>query len=485
MTESNSAHPVIVWFRQDLRLADNPALSCAVKSGQPILPVYVLDDESPGDWKPGGASRWWLHKSLEALAASLDEAGAALHLVSGRGDKAILDLVDEVGASAVYWNRCYEPWSQTRDAALKSELRARGLEARSFNGSLLNEPWTVKTKSGGPMKVFTPFWKAAQKLGEPDAPLPAPDSIDGFKNAPGGDDLDDWGLLPSKPDWAGGLRETWTPGESGALDRLDEFLDARLRLYKSHRDHPDTEATSGLSPHLHFGEVSPRQVWHATQRAVAHGADQSIADKFLSEIGWREFSYNLIHHFPALPHDNLQSKFDRFPWNDDEDGYRAWTKGLTGYPLVDAGMRELWRTGWMHNRVRMVAASFLIKHLRIDWRRGEAWFWDTLVDADLANNSASWQWVAGSGADAAPYFRIFNPFGQGEKFDAGGAYVRRWIPEIAALPDKYIHQPWTAPREVLDCAGVTLGRTYPKPIVDHKQAREAALAAFESIKETA
>ncbi|PWE18025.1 deoxyribodipyrimidine photolyase [Marinicauda salina] len=477
-----SRSPAIVWFRQDLRLADNPALLAACESGRPVLPVYVLDDETPGDWRPGGASRWWLHHSLADLDRALQNKGARLHLRKGPADRVIRELVEQTGAGAVYWNRCYEPFATERDARLKAALKEAGVEARSFNGSLLAEPWEIATKDGGPYRVFTPFWKALQARGAPPAPAPEPGSIEHYA-AHGSDELDAWGLLPTRPDWAGGLRKTWTPGEAGAQTRLEAFIESALDDYSEGRNRPDRESTSRLSPHLHCGEISPRQVWTAVDAAAA--PPDANAAAFLSEIGWREFSHHLLHHFPRFPDANFQSKFDAFPWRDGDEAFRAWTRGETGFPIVDAGMRQLWETGWMHNRVRMIVASFLVKDLMIDWRKGEAWFWDTLVDADLANNAAGWQWTAGSGADAAPFFRIFNPITQGRKFDPDGAYVRRWVPELGEMPADLIHAPWEADSVTLAGAGVRPGETYPDPIVDHGEARKRALAAFNALKDAA
>lgn len=472
--------PVMMWFRQDLRLADNPALLAACASGQPVLPVYILDDDTPGAWKLGGASRWWLHMSLYALGEELSERGVPLVLRRGRAVDAIPALAAEIGAAAVVWNRCYEPFAVARDTHLKASLASAGFRAESHNANLLYEPWEVKSAGGTPFKVFTPFWKAALQAGAPAPHAPAPKKLEGA-TAPG-EDLAAWRLTPTRPDWAAGLRGTWSPGEKGATARLDTFLDHGLPGYGSRRDRPDLDATSRLSPHLHWGELSPRQVWRAVEARVAvDPALRADADKFLSELGWREFASHLLFHSPSLPDENWRSEFDRFPWSPDETAITAWQRGKTGYPIVDAGMRELWATGFMHNRVRMIVASFLIKDLLVHWRRGEEWFWDTLVDADLANNAAGWQWVAGSGADAAPYFRVFNPVTQGQKHDPQGAYVRRWLPEIAALPDEYIHAPWTAPPEVLAGAGVVLGRTYPAPIVDHGAARARALEAYKQI----
>ncbi|HYE47982.1 MAG TPA: deoxyribodipyrimidine photo-lyase [Azospirillaceae bacterium] len=474
--------PVIVWFRRDLRLADNPALAAA--AGRPVLPLFVLDEEAPGRWRPGGASRWWLHHSLAALAASLARLGLPLLLRRGPAARVVPALAAETGAAAVHWNRRYEPWAVARDAALKAELAASGVGARSFNGSLLAEPWQLSTGAGRPYRVFTPFWRALLAAPPPAPPLPVPAGLTAPAQVPRGDRLEDWGLLPSGPDWAGGLRDTWTPGEAGAAGRLARFLEGPAAAYGAARDLPGTEGTSRLSPHLHFGEISPRQVWAQAQAAMGcHDREGMVAgiESFLREIGWREFCYNLLYHFPTLPEVPLNPEFEAFPWSDDRTALSAWTRGRTGYPIVDAGMRQLWATGWMHNRVRMIAASFLVKHLLLPWREGAAWFWDTLVDADLANNSAGWQWVAGCGADAAPYFRVFNPVLQGRKFDPAGAYVRRWVPELARLPDAWVHEPWRAPADVLARAGVRPGRDYPEPVVALEAGRERALAAYATL----
>lgn len=473
MASKDSVPPSIVWFRQDLRLSDNPALEAAVAASGPIVPLYVLDDETAGVWKAGGASRWWLHKSLEALSADLVRRGSRLVLRRGRADQVLPDVVAETGARAVYWNRVYEPFATARDASLKEALKAAQVNVGSFNGSLLKEPWEVKTGSDGPFKVFTPFWRAALSTIEPAEPLAAPKSLPPPTTWPQSDRLGEWQLLPTPPNWARGFEPVWAPGEAGAKARLAHFIDGALVRYVDGRDRPAEENTSRLSPHLHWGEISPRQVWHAMQTAKQSRGAEGSADKFLSEIGWREFSYHLLYHFPTLPERNFRPAFDAFDWDDNAAAFRAWSKGETGYPIVDAGMRQLWATGTMHNRVRMVAASFLIKHLMIRWQRGAAWFWDTLVDADLASNSASWQWVAGSGADAAPYFRVFNPVLQGEKFDPVGIYVRRWVPELAACDTRFVHRPWEAPN--------ARALAYPPPIVEHDRARARALAAFAKI----
>jgi len=475
--------PSLVWFRLDLRLADNPALRAALDRDAPILALFVLDDDGAGDWQLGGASRWWLHHSLAALSEELGTRGVALCLRRGKAAKIVKELVKEHDIGAVFWNRCYEPWAVKRDKALKAELSEDDVEVKSFNGSLLYEPWELRTGAGEPYKVFTPFWKALLAEGAPAAPLPKPRKLPGLKGV-SGDKLDDWDLLPRKPDWAGGLRDAWTPGEAGAAERLGDFLDEAASAYKKDRDRPDLAGTSRLSPHLHWGEISPRQVWQAAQHAIDAGeAQESSTMAFLRQLGWRDFSHNLLFHWPDFPDKPWREEFAATPWRDDDDAFEAWSRGKTGYPIVDAGLRELWTTGWMHNRVRMIAASFLIKDLLIPWQRGEAWFWDTLVDADLANNAAGWQWVAGSGADASPYFRIFNPVTQGEKFDPKGAYVRQWVPEIADMPDSVIHKPWEASEEELEEAGVTLGDTYPEPMVDHKAARARALDGYEKVKQ--
>jgi len=475
----------ILWFRRDLRLADNAALDAALARGGPVICAYILDDADAGPWRPGGASHWWLAGALAALGQALAKCGNRLVLRRGRAEDEIAKLIEETGAETVLWNRRYEPWAIKRDERIKSAIKARGLTAQSFNASLLKEPWALATQKDQPYRVFTPFRRALYASGEPDCPTRAPTKIPAPENSPASDDLADWGLTPNRPDWASGLREAWRPGEAGAQRRLDDFVDGALFDYRQGRDRPGINGTSRLSPHLHFGEIGPRQIWHAASvRSMAETGSPMApgVDTFLSEIAWREFSYHLLFHFPALPEQPLRSGFADFPWRDDPKGLRAWQRGMTGYPIVDAGMRELWTTGWMHNRVRMIVASFLIKDLLLPWRAGEEWFWDTLVDADLANNAASWQWVAGCGADAAPYFRVFNPTLQGEKFDPMGRYVRTWIPEIAKLPDKLIHAPWKATPLELAEAGIRVGRDYPAPIVDHAGARLRALDAYRTLR---
>ncbi len=471
-----SSAPLILWFRQDLRLADNPALSAAAAAGRPVIPLYILD-ETPA-WPSGGASRWWLHGSLDRLGAALARLGAPLVLRRGRASAVLDQVIAETGAGGVYWNRCYEPAAIGRDSVLKKDLASRGLEVESFNGALLFEPWDLKTQSGGPFKVYTPFANAAFKQ-TPRPARAAPRKLTGMPTALASETLASWNLRSTAPDWAEGLRAAWIPGEAGAQQRWADFFAEDIARYAAARDIPGVSATSRLSPHLHFGEISVHQLWAECGRVEP----ASGVAAFQREVLWREFTHHLLFHFPAMPEAPLRADFADFPWRKDKTLLAAWQKGRTGYPIVDAGMRELWRTGWMHNRVRMIAASFLVKHLLQPWQAGAAWFWDTLVDADLANNSGSWQWVAGCGMDAAPYFRVFNPVLQGEKFDAAGAYVRRWLPEIAALPDKHIHAPWEAPSSVLADANVKLGGTYPAPVVDHKGARDRALAAFKALRQ--
>ncbi len=474
--------PAIVWFRQDLRIADNPALAAAVNAERPLVALYILDEETDGTRAHGAASRWWLHHSLESLTADLRDRGVALTLRRGRSADELRDVLDETGAGAVFWNRCYEPWAVARDTDIKDALKADDLEAESFNGSLLLEPWQIETGQGGPYKVFTPFWKRLRELYRPPQLSSIPEKLDAAESA-NSDDLESWELLPTKPDWAGGLREFWSVGEAAARGRMSQFLGDAVADYPEDRDRPDRAGTTRLSPHLHFGEISPHQVWRAASKLLDEGGARAKgAESVLRELAWRDFNHHLLFHFPQIATDNWKEQFDGFPWADNPKGLAAWQKGMTGFPIVDAGMRELWQTGWMHNRVRMIVGSFLIKDLRVHWRDGEAWFWDTLVDASLANNAGNWQWVAGSGADAAPFFRIFNPISQGEKFDPAGDYVRRWVPELGEMPAKWIHKPWEAPDEVLAEAGVVLGDDYPSPIVDHAAARQRALDAYGEIK---
>ncbi|MDZ7829864.1 MAG: deoxyribodipyrimidine photo-lyase [Halofilum sp. (in: g-proteobacteria)] len=470
----------IVWFRRDLRLADNPALQAGIGGFDRIVPVYIHAPEEEGEWAPGGAQRWWLHHSLKSLGDELAARDAKLVVRHGPTRDALAALLDETRADAVLWNRLYEPALIERDRALKQWLRdERQVIARSYNAALLFEPWDVATGQGGPYKVFTPFWRALCRQGLPDHVQPRPRKLPVAKRNPRGESIASLGLLP-RIRWDSGLSENWVPGEPGAQRRLKRFVRDGLARYESGRDRPAADETSALSPHLHFGEIGPRQVVRAV--LASDCADSNAARVFLSEIGWREFAHHLLFHFPHTATEPLDRKFERFPWRTPGEELRAWQAGRTGIPLVDAGMRQLWHCGWMHNRVRMVVASLLTKNLRIHWLEGARWFWDTLVDADLASNTLGWQWTAGSGADAAPFFRIFNPVRQGERFDPDGDYVRRWVPELAGLPGKYIHEPWNAPLGVLQEAGVDLGRDYPEPIVDLKLSRQQALEAFEKIR---
>ncbi len=469
-----TVRPALVWFRYDLRTSDNPALLAAAKSGAPVIALYVL--EETGIVRPRGAAwRWWLAGSLRALADELGRLGVPLVLRRGDPREIIARLVADTNAASAFWSRRYEAAEAKLDNEIEQQLLANGCAVETFNASLLHEPWDVKSKAGGPIRVFTPYFKASNAHSRPRKAVDAIRALTAAE-APAGEKLADWNLEPSRPDWASDMNRAWTRGEAGARKRLADFLAEALDGYAEQRDRPDVDGTSRLSPYLAHGEISPAQIVSALPE---RGKDTA---KYRAELGWREFSYHLLHHFPDLPRQNFQRRFDAFPWRDDEAALQRWQRGLTGYPIVDAGMRQLWRTGWMHNRVRMICASFLIKHLLLDWRRGEAWLWDTLVDADPANNAASWQWGAGSGADAAPYFRIFNPILQGEKFDPNGSYVRNWIPEIAALPNHYIHKPWEASPLERAAAEIEPGKTYPAPLVAHQEARERALHAFQTLK---
>lgn len=466
----------IMWFRQDLRLTDNPALSHAVEQGT-IIPIYILDDENAGDRKMGAASRWWLHHSLTDLNNSLR---GHLQFFAGDAFEILKEIVNNNGIEGIYWNRCYEPWRIKRDKKVKEWLREKDVQVESFNGSLLWEPWDkqIYKDDGTPYRVFTPFYrKGCLKAESPRKPLDRPDRIDYADIDLSGVKLEELHLLP-ETQWDTHMKKEWQIGEEGARNRLEEFIENGLSDYKEGRNFPAQKNVSRLSPHLHWGEISPNQVWYTAQ---AEGENKNT-DHFMSELGWREFSYSLLYHFPDIDTENLQKKFDAFPWQDNDEKLKAWQKGQTGYPIVDAGMRELWKTGYMHNRVRMIVGSFLVKNLLIHWHKGEQWFWDCLVDADAASNTASWQWVAGTGADAAPYFRIFNPITQGEKFDKAGEYTRKYVPELKDMPDKYLFKPWEAPNDVLKEANLKLGEDYPNPIVDVKASRERALEAFESLK---
>ena len=474
-----SDRPVIFWFRDDLRLADNPGLAAAHATGKPIVLLYVLDEESKEVRALGGASKWWLDKSLRTLGERIAAKGGRLVLRKGAAEAVLAKLVKETAPDAVYWNRRYGP-ARKIDERIKKALKADGIEAESFNGSLLAEPFAMKTGTGGDYKVFTPFWKALQpNLVMPEAAA-EPRTFIPFGGVRS-DEIADWNLHPSKPDWSAGLAKAWTPGELGARKRLRDFLKT-ADGYATGRDRPDEDQTSRLSPHLHFGEISPHQIWRAAAHVQEAGeVPARDIQKFLSEVAWRDFSHHLLYHDPQMGHLSWRRQFEEVDWRTGSKAeLEAWKRGQTGYPIVDAGMRQLWATGFMHNRVRMIVASFFAKDLLVHWRKGEQWFWDTLVDADEANNANGWQWTAGTGADAAPYFRVFNPVLQGEKFDPKGEYVSAWVPELSKLPAKWVHAPWDAPSAVLAEAKVTLGETYPKPIIDHDFARKRALAAYKS-----
>ncbi|MBU6449491.1 MAG: DNA photolyase family protein [Rhodospirillales bacterium] len=460
----------LVWFRNDLRLADNPALHAAVESGEDLLLLYILDERA------GAANRWWLHHSLEAL--SKDIAGRGGHLLLRRGEpvEIISALVKAHGVNAVHAARAYEPFWREADRALDVALKALDCGLHRYLSTSLFAPERITTKAGGLFGVFTPFSKACMEAGVPEDALPAPRTLKSIKAK--SDALKDWALLPTKPDWAGGMRAAWQPGEAGARARLKAFLAGPVKHYATARDVPGVEGTSRLSPHAHFGEISPRFVWH---QAKADGDGKGV-ETFLKELLWREFSINLLWQHPDIRQKPIRGEFEDFPWNERQGHLAAWQNGRTGIPIVDAGMRELWQTGWMHNRVRMICASYLVKHLLVPWQKGEQWFWDCLCEADEAANGASWQWVAGCGADAAPYFRVFNPVLQGRKFDAEGAYVRRFVPELAKLPEAYLHVPWEAPEEILAKAGMKLGRDYPRPLVLPADGRQAALEAYANLK---
>lgn len=455
----------IVWFRQDLRVEDNPALYEACEKHASVLPVYIWSPEEESPWAPGGASKWWIHHSLKALQQDLKKIGLDLVIRTGDSQKQLESLIQETSAKAVYWNRRYEPAIIERDKRIKKELKAT---TESFNGSLLWEPWTICNNAGAPYKVFTPFYKTCLADVDPSPPLSIPKKSKSPKVE--SIQIEDLKLLP-RIHWDEGIAQMWTPSAHAAKERLAYFLEEHASLYDKDRDFPAVDGVSRMAPFLHHGNISARMIWHASK-------DQP----YLRQLVWREFAHHLLYHFPNTPEQPLRPEFAKFPWVYNQDHLEAWQKGMTGYPIVDAGMRQLWKIGYMHNRVRMIVGSFLVKDLLISWNEGAAWFWDTLCDADLANNTLGWQWIGGCGADAAPYFRIFNPITQGEKFDAKGEYVREWVPELAGLPDDYIHKPWEAPPDVLRSAGVQLGKTYPMPIVDHAEARKAALVALEKIK---
>ncbi len=474
---SNKTQISIHWFRQDLRLKDNPSLSNAAKYKK-ILPIYILDDYNAKDCKMGSVSRWWLHNSLRSLKKKLNNN---LSIYDGNPLEVFQYLINKYDIQEVCWNRCYEPWRISRDKNIKSFLKSLGIKVVTTNGSLLWEPWDTLKDDLTPYRVFTPFYKrACLKSESPRFPIVIPDFQELISDTDGSRNLNDIKLLPSH-NWYQEIESIWKPGEDQASMKLDSFLEDGISDYKEGRNFPSKRKVSQLSPYLHFGEISPNEVWYASQSKNIEGLREENVTHFLSELGWREFSYNLLYYNQDLPISNLQKKFDNFPWQENLEHLYKWKRGLTGYPIVDAGMRELWRTGYMHNRVRMIVGSFLVKNLLLHWKHGERWFWDCLIDADLASNSASWQWIAGSGADAAPYYRIFNPITQGIKFDSDGIYTRKYIPELKNVPNKYLFNPWEAPKEILYEANVQLGVNYPYPVVDLRDSRERALNAFKSI----
>jgi deoxyribodipyrimidine photo-lyase len=471
----------VLWYRQDLRTSDHEALADACAHG-PVTPVFVWHPSGEGRWPPGGAQRWWLHRSLLALDADLRARGSRLVVRVGDPAKELAAVARAVGATHVACSRRHEPAAMADEERVHGALEGAGLAFVRRGSNLLFDPFEVRSQTGTAYKVFTPFWRACMARPAPERPLPAPARIPAPKAWPEGVTIESLGLLPRIP-WDAGMRDAWTPGSAGARARLEAFVAGPIGGYADARDIPGVHGTSMLSAHLHFGELSPREAWHAAGDRLK-GATPAVTknvEKFRAELGWREFGSHVLANFPRTAEDPLRPEFRKFPWREDAAKLRAWQRGRTGYPFVDAGMRELWHTGWMHNRVRMVVASFLVKHLLMHWMHGSEWFWDTLVDADLASNTLGWQWAGGCGADAAPYFRIFNPVTQGEKFDAAGDYIRRWVPELAKVPSEHLHAPWEAPPLALAAAGVTLGETYPRPIVDHAAARADALAALSAI----
>ncbi len=481
---SNS--PTILWFRQDLRLHGNPALSAAISRGRPVIPVYIWSPEEEGNWPPGAASRWWLHQSLRSLKKSLQEMSSDLILLVGNTQSQLKDLIKQTGADAVYWNRRCEPSARQLDSDVEVEMHAAAIETQLFDGQTLFEMDKIKNSEGNPFQVFTPFWKACVQFLEKEPPDETWKVFPASPYKPTSKAVEDLNLLPTH-NWTNGLSEVWQPGESGAREQLQQFLKESIQSYTEERDRPDLAGVSRMSPHLHFGEIGPRQIFREVLQIIDELPsldEQKSAWGYLRQLGWREFSSYLLYHFPHTQNAPLRPLYESFPYIKDRAMLKAWQHGLTGYPIVDAGMRQLWQTGWMHNRVRLITASFLVKDLLISWKSGTLWFWDTLVDADLANNTMGWQWTAGCGADASPYFRIFNPVKQGEKFDPTGEYVRRWVPELGQFPDNLIHRPWEASLFEQMEAGTVLGEDYPHRIVDHDFARERALSALSEIKNT-
>ena len=466
----------LIWFRQDLRIIDNPAWVRAVDQGKAILPVFIWHPEAGGKWAPGGASRWWLHHALADLQEQLGEIGHKLIIRTGPPVEVLEALIEETGAKAVFWNRCYEPYRMRADGIIKDRLKEMGIQAWSGNSSLLREPWTVTAGSGNPYRVYTPYAKTCMQTKDPD-PLEfkIPENV--LEEWPSSLDLKELELLP-RYSWAEGFARCWNVKRSEGMFLLRSFMKESLSCYGTDRDFPGTSGVSKLSPYLQWGQIGIREVVYELNRQ----ASSQGKDIYYKELLWREFAHHILYHFPETPEKPLQLRFEKFPWVEDNALLDSWKKGRTGYPMVDAGMRELWQTGWMHNRSRMVVASFLVKHLLHSWERGAEWFWDTLVDANLASNTLGWQWAGGCGADAAPYFRVFNPSLQASKFDPEGDYIRKYVPELKKVPDKYLHTPWEMPEDAQKASGCVIGIDYPSPAVEHRKARQGALDAFSSIK---
>ncbi len=482
-----SDNVVIVWFREDLRLEDNPAFFTACQKAKHIIPVYIFDDQNSGRWPLGAASRWWLERSLTSLAQQLKRHGNELLFFKGDALEVLSKIAARSNAAAVYWNRLYGPAQIERDKKVKSTLRQSGIDAVSLKGNVLIEPWKVLNKSDQPYKVFTPYWNRVKQLlvNQPPSIYPLLDAIPSApKKLPDSMTIKSLKLYTGDVDWARDFPDYWQPGVGGAKNLKNTFIDAAIDNYSNQRDLPDVDGTSRLSPHLHFGELSVNQLWFDIWQSLQSEsqATQQQLWSYLRQLVWRDFSQYLLFHFKQIDEQPFRPEFTEFPWQHDQQSLQLWQQGKTGYPLVDAGMRQLWRAGWMHNRVRMVCASFLTKHLLIHWHHGANWFWDTLVDADLANNSCGWQWVAGCGADAAPYFRIFNPITQSKKFDAKGNYIRRWVPELAGLDTKYIHEPWLATEAKGKQTGLELNQNYPHIIIEHSFARQRALQAYAQMR---
>ena len=480
-SSSQHGQRAIVWFRKDLRLADHPALDAALQANKEIIPVFIWDEEEGGNWSPGAASRWWLHHSLASLGSSITKLGGSLILARGKAGQVLPELAQAYQADQIFYGRCYDPAGIATQEAVEEACDLQGINTDSFNSSLLQEPWETKNGTGKPFQVFTPYWRKSRPIIYREPANYAVKKLSFAQGLPMISSLDGLNLLPEHP-WHHKLGEHWEVSEEAAHHQIERTVEEVTHSYATRRNHPSVVGTSRLSPYLAWGQVSPRQICQAVLQAESEGSHRG-ENKFLVEIGWREFSYHLLYHFPNIPDQPLRPKYAKFPWLDDPQNLKNWQFGKTGYPMVDAGMRQLYETGWMHNRVRMIVASFLVKHLLLPWQDGARWFWDTLVDADLASNTQGWQWAAGCGADAAPYFRIFNPITQGDKFDARGEYARRWIPELEKVPKKFVFSPWTAPSSVLAESGVSLGENYPDPCVDHSEARARALAALATLKQ--